>query len=483
MKKILYVIFLILIFGLTFYLSYGFRNHQNPKVYYKVYLNDEVLGVIDSETKLTKFIDKESENIKNKYKVNNVYAPEGLVIESISSYDQKVSSVEEIFAKIKEKATLTIEGYQINIKSSNKPISLYVTDEKIFKKAVTDLIKTFVGEDKYNSYVQNTQTEIKSTGSIVENIYIQDDITIKKSKIPVSETIYIDEENLSQFLLFGENVQSTKYIVKLGDTISKVAYENQISTEEFLISNPQFTDKTNLLHVGQEVTIAVTNPQLKVVLEEYEVADMESAYIVEERIDPDKYIGQEEVLQNGENGIIRVTQNVQTINGVISYINPIDRTELKPVINKIIVKGEKTIPNVGDLKNWAWPTLSGYTITDDFEWRTNPITGKREHHSGIDISGTGYGSPIYAANNGTIITKKYSSDYGYYIVINHNNGYWTLYAHMSRFASNLSIGQTISRGQIIGYVGSTGWSTGPHLHFEVWKNCDHCRINPFTLYR
>lgn len=483
MKKILYGIIIVLITISTFYLSYNYKTNQNPKTYYKVYLNNEVLGTIDSEDKLNKYIDKESENIKNKYNVDNVYAPEGLEIEKISSYEQTLTSVDDMFNEIIDKASLTIDGYQISIKKDDNPLVIYVTNEETFRNATTDLIKTFVGSDKYNSYINNTQSAITDTGTIVENVYIQDDITIKKTKISVNNTIYTDEEKLSQFLLYGDNAQTSKYKVQLGDTITKVAYDNEISAEEFMISNPQFTDKSNLLHPGQEVTIAITNPQLKVVLEEYEVVDKESAYPTEEKYDDSKNMGDDEVIQQGENGILRVTQEVQTINGSISYINPKDKKEIKPTISKIVLKGNKYIPNVGSTKSWTWPSLPGYTITDDFEWRTNPITGKREHHSGIDISGTGYGSPVYAANNGTVVIKKYSYDYGNRITINHNNGYWTTYAHLSRYAAGIEEGVTVERGQIIGYVGSSGWSTGPHLHFEVWKGTEYNRINPFLLYK
>lgn len=109
--------------------------------------------------------------------------------------------------------------------------------------------------------------------------------------------------------------------------------------------------------------------------------------------------------------------------------------------------------------------------------------GEGNFHSGIDIAGTGYGSNVYAANNGVIETMKYTYSYGNYILINHNNGYYTLYAHMSGFGPNLSVGSTVSRGQVIGYVGSSGWSTGPHLHYEI-RTCAQysCITNPLRYY-
>jgi murein DD-endopeptidase MepM/ murein hydrolase activator NlpD len=78
-----------------------------------------------------------------------------------------------------------------------------------------------------------------------------------------------------------------------------------------------------------------------------------------------------------------------------------------------------------------------------------------------------YYNHIYAANNGTITGMRWGDSYGYYITINHNNGYATLYAHMQAFAPNLRVGSTVARGQLIGYMGSTGNSTGPHLHLGL----------------
>ena len=101
-------------------------------------------------------------------------------------------------------------------------------------------------------------------------------------------------------------------------------------------------------------------------------------------------------------------------------------------------------------------------------------------HGGLDISGTGYGSNIYATNNGRVIEAGYHYSYGNHVIINHNNGYYTLYGHMSRIA--VKVGDVVSRGQVIGYVGMTGAATGPHVHYEIWKGCEYCRINPMSVY-
>lgn len=201
-----------------------------------------------------------------------------------------------------------------------------------------------------------------------------------------------------------------------------MAFNHQISIEEFLISNPSFTNSKNLLFPGQEVIIGVTDPQISVVMEEYSVKDQEVNYSVEYEYDENKVIGDDEIIQNGENGMERITQRVKSVNGVINYVDPISKEELKPTINKIIIKGDKYIPTVGSTTNWLWPTNSGYTISSDYVYRINPINGARELHAAIDISGTGYGSPIYAVTNGVVSEASYRYQDGNYICINHNNG-------------------------------------------------------------
>jgi len=107
-------------------------------------------------------------------------------------------------------------------------------------------------------------------------------------------------------------------------------------------------------------------------------------------------------------------------------------------------------------------------ITSYYGYRIHPIYGSQRFHSGVDI-GARMGEPIYAANAGTVIVSGFNTGgYGNYIMVDHGGGYVTLYAHNSSNA--VSVGQTVAKGQVIGYVGSTGASTGPHLHFEVRVN-------------
>lgn len=127
---------------------------------------------------------------------------------------------------------------------------------------------------------------------------------------------------------------------------------------------------------------------------------------------------------------------------------------------------------------FTWPTPSSYYITSEFGTRLHPTLGVYKFHTGVDI-GASYGNQILAADSGTVITAGYNSGgYGNYVVISHGNGLSTLYGHMSSYA--VYEGQNVSRGEVIGYVGSTGRSTGPHLHFEVRQNGQY--LDPMSFF-
>lgn len=126
---------------------------------------------------------------------------------------------------------------------------------------------------------------------------------------------------------------------------------------------------------------------------------------------------------------------------------------------------------------YLWPLPGYYRLTSQFGYRIHPITGQAHSHTGIDIPASA-GTPILAAKSGQVVTSAYHYSYGNYVVIDHGNGNSTLYAHMSSRA--VSEGEMVSQGQVIGYVGTTGSSTGNHLHLEVREN--YIRVDPESKY-
>lgn len=484
MKKGLMILSIILISLSIFWLGFNTKRNEEPNEYYQVFLDGELLGTVTSKSKLERYIDNQNEYIKNKYKVDTVYSPNGLEIEKVLTFNNKTDKISDVYDKIKAKKAFTIKGYQLTIEDGDKSKVVYATNEHVFSKALEETIETFVGKETYKKYVNNSQDKIADTGSVIENIYISNKKTIKETYISTDENIYTDADSLSQYFIFGETMVKNDYIVKFGDTIESIAFDHKISVEEFLLSNTDITSVKNLLYNGQVVKIAETNPQIKVVIKEYVIEDVANKYATIEQYDPNLAIGNDKIVQYGSEGIDRVTKTVEKVNNVITTVNTESKIELKPTINQILVKGQKYIPTVGSLTVWGWPSNGGWTISSNYGYRINPINGARELHDGIDIAGTGYGSNIYAANNGVVSTASYTYINGNYVIINHNNGYYSYYGHMSQIL--VQVGQTVARGEVIGLVGATGWATGPHIHFGIYAgdpNRGARTINPWIFYQ
>lgn len=125
----------------------------------------------------------------------------------------------------------------------------------------------------------------------------------------------------------------------------------------------------------------------------------------------------------------------------------------------------------------TWPLPGYYFISSDFVMRNHPITGQYQQHTGIDLPAP-KNTQIVAAASGTVVTVGYNTAYGNRVIINHGGGVQTLYAHMTSYA--VSEGDTVSAGDVIGYVGSTGYSTGNHLHFSVLVNGSYVDPKPYV---
>ena len=232
---------------------------------------------------------------------------------------------------------------------------------------------------------------------------------------------------------------------------------------------------------------AVTD--LKTVKSEYEEARLE---LKEQKAELTNLSAQlEKDILEANAAILELEGDISANSAILSQLNAQDKEMQDKINQKIKELNEQNKPsNPSNPSNpskpsgsgtlTVWPSYCTY-ITSVQGNRVHPITGQYGTHGGTDI-GASYGSAIYAAGSGTVVTaynnSAYNGGYGNYAMINHGNGIQTLYAHMS--VCSVTVGQSVSAGQTIGYVGSTGRSTGPHLHFEVRVNGS--RVDPQSYY-
>ena len=491
--KVIITIILALVISTVLVFFIPKKETIEPKSVYRVYLAGKSIGLIEDKGSLDTYIDNEQQSLKEKYQADKVYAPEDLEIVKDVTYNEDVSTTKEIYDKIKDIEPFTIKGYEITIEGidttneqgeevKGKDQTIYVLDKNVFEEAMDRTIRSFVDSDSYDKYLNNEQKEIESgaTGTIIENIYIENKVTVKETNIPSDETIYENSDDLSKYLLFGTLDEQQKYTVQSGDTISDVSFNNKLSNEEFLIANPEFNDVNSLLYEGQQVTISIIKPQFRLIEIDHQVSTQDIPYETETRYDNTQPTTYEETIQEGVVGSQLVTSKVQKVNGQVenAVIDNSATQVLKEPIKRIIVKGTKQ-PSYGGGTNsslssnskiegyWLWPTRTPYYISSPYGYRWGTL------HDGTDIAGAGYGSPIYASNNGIVVASTYKYDNGEYIIINHNNGYYTLYAHLSE--RYVSVGQEVTIGQTIGAMGQSGYATGPHLHFGLWRGYPYSR--------
>ena len=469
------LLFSIVLASLIFILGSDRKDYNEfPVTVYQVYLKGESVGVIENEEELYSLIDKEQKNLKNEFRVNKIYAPIGLETTKLVTYNGSVDSVEEVYNKIKDVEPFSVKGYEVSIVHSEDNIEkINLLNEEDFQKAIDLAVKAFVEEETYDKYLKNTQSEIATTGSTIENIYLKENVTIKEKYLSTEEKIYRDAEELSKYILFGTDEIQGTHIVSAGQTIKEIADMYELNVKEFLIVNPDIKSKTALLFSGQKVNIGLVNPVVSIVVEKTVVEDQEIPYQTETEYDNTYVVGTTFTQRQGQNGLSRITYMHESINGTPTRVVPTKTEELSPSINEIIIKGGLQISQIGNDGNWRWPTNRPYVITSEFGWRTDPIYGGRAFHRGIDISGTGYGSPIYAARDGYISSIGYRSDMGYYIDLTHedpNGEVKSIYMHMCDFAAGMAQGVYVHKGDVIGYMGSSGDSTGTHLDFRIVIN-------------
>ena len=488
----------------VFLLGFKLTANKTPQTLYNVYLDGKKIGTVKSKLDFETYINKQEESLKEKYGVSNIYTPKGVEIKKIVTYNNKFDENEKIYNLLVNEENFTIKGIIIEIKKEKEeeekepePIVINTVSKDIFDEAINNLVKAFVEEKEYNAFMESNQEPITDTGSLIESIYIKEKITYREGYIGTNEKIYTKADELTKYLLYGTTKDQQTYIVKDGDTIETIATANKLNTKEFLIANPKFTSANNLLYESQEVNVGLINPVVSVVVEKHAVEEEVSKFNTEIKHDSDMVVGYSYVEREGENGLARITRKYQYINGQAADVTIMNSVEIKPSVSKIIVQGDRYIPNVADLSYWAWPTNKPYTITTYYQYRWGSF------HAAIDIY-VGWGSPIYAANNGEVYAigsgcvrgnTSCNNTRGNYIIIKHNiKNYYTQYMHLNSIL--VKPGQTVSRGQKIATMGNTGFvvptpaygsssMAGTHLDFGVWIGIPYNggrHINPLNLY-
>jgi len=319
-----------------------------------------------------------------------------------------------------------------------------------------------LGTTKNESEFTRLLDEIASvyiTGEKGETYTILNTLEIVRDTYPKSyERTY--EELLS---LFKTSDTPTVHTVKKNETAEDIAAEYGTSVPVLTLLNSDIN--INSLSAGQNIIVGRPQAELRIETVRYvsytDVEGFDTKYIYTN----DLFEGVKETKQKGSNGIYEVTAEVRSVNGVETYREEISRKKVKDAVSQQILVGTKTIAPSG---TFIWP-LEGHAgyVSSGFGSRT--LRGVKDFHRGTDIAAD-YGTKILAADAGVIVQYGYQSGgLGNYLAIDHGNGIISYYGHCSSLNKSLSKGSKVYQGQVIAYVGSTGNSTGNHLHFALYN--------------
>ena len=336
----------------------------------------------------------------------------------------------------------------------------------------------------YNGYVDNQ--DIESGFSLSENVSTADEAFSElNSNAHTIITKALIEDNLQSdcvgLYIDNEFIGATSEEQALNAALDKVLvdyrkdYDDETTTEfanDVKVRSGKF-DESKIMSVNEIIEKA--EGKFSIQLSTDIVYTREIAYDITTEYDESQPSSYEKVKTEGENGEEEVTVRTVYVDGVQTDAYETDSVVIKEAVDEVVVKGSDSSSEGTSSSStsssssygsgsFIWPVPYTHNITSEFGMRWGRL------HGGIDIAAGGvYGQSIVAADSGTVILAGNQGDgYGNYVIIDHGNGYKTLYGHMSSVAAYT--GQQVSQGEVIGYVGSTGNSTGPHLHFEIRVN-------------
>lgn len=359
-------------------------------------------------------------------------------------------------AVLKPAYSVYIDGRRVAVVADKKTFEtiLEKTNAEIFELAGKNSVISekpqylfgMIPQGMYTSEKQITDNLMNIPGNIVKSCEISADGTV---------------------IAYAENEQNAEKVLKQA-VESYGGYDKNLLTdikykEKYILNFNLYTDSGLYNTFKNNITVE-SKEKIK--------NETETPFEVITRENPEVKKGQTSVISEGIPGKDIVETVYTLINGIRERKTVISRTVLSASVPEILEIGTKELTGTGSGK--LIKPVSGGRISSDFGARG----GRRTAHKGVDIACVS-GTPVAAADDGICITAEYRSDYGNLIIIDHQNGYKTYYAHLNSI--NTNVNDVIEKGQIIGETGNTGISTGPHIHFEVRKNDVPCNPSEFVI--
>jgi len=421
---------------------------------YVVIFDDREIGVVRNDDQV---IDLINELTVSFYDYYGMAVEPGNKVKLIKDYRPGTEpDPEPVEATIRQEITFLTDAYLIMV--DGIPL-VPVASKQVLEEAV-DFLK-----DSYRN---------DSAGSRVLDITVVEDLSLQSCSVPPKE-VFTGQELISLFV--------DKEIARPVDASNWAHSDNRGFTDHLQLHysppiSPGGTDPGNILGNNPEQEI-IARANIHVQTIEELIVTETIPFEIEVIYDEEMWIVQEEIISPGRNGKKELTYEVTRQNGEIVKTDKINETVIKKPVTKEMARGTAQVPSKGT-GQFIWPVEGGGEVT--------PGRGFSSWHTGIDIDAKA-GTNIFAADSGVVWFSGFGGSQGNYIIIYHGK-YWTLYLHNQ--INLVKKGTRVDQGDIIARVGSTGRSTGPHLHFEVrrddgsgeWRAYyQHKPVDPLQFFR
>lgn len=437
LKKYLiyFMVFTIVALGFT-----GYKVNEIKTRAFNVYLGSEMIGTLRTEEEALKVMEDIRAELCDTNAADVVLDKE-LTFEATHAKEDALIGKKDFRDSIKSKIDFLVAGYSIRI--AGEDVGFVKSEDDA--KTIIDEIKT--------PFVESLEGEVKE-------VKLLEDVLIVKDKLPLNRVA--EKGEIVDFIKTGGD-QIKTHTIEVGESYWTIAMIYDTTVDELMAANPG--KDPGRLKPGDEVKLVLPTSKLTVQVVE-EVAYTEAtAFETIVESDASMFTNQSKVKVEGVKGESHIVANQIKQNGVLIEKEIVSEEVVKEPVDQVVVKGSKEIPKTAATGIFMMPTRGRFTSGYGSRW------GRM--HRGIDIAAS-TGTPIYAADGGTVTHAGWQGTYGNMVEITHGNGYVTRYAHASKV--HVSKGTKVYKGQHIANVGNTGRSTGPHLHLEVLKNGAH--VNP-----
>lgn len=439
-----------------------------PDYVYTVYNADKMIGRLQSMDEVQPMLDRVYQNrYAEEFPNTKIYFNQDIHITKELSFLVYEDIDSTILEFLEDDDNFAVEVTKISLSNGAE---FYVKNFDDFTAARDKYVLNFISAQGYANIQNKIETPpLTEYGTKELNITIKESVDVSTGYTSYDK-ILKNVDEVVYYLSYGYDTVPEYYTVQKYDTVEGIARQYGLQPEHIVMINAdKISSVDQVLSVGTELNVTYYNSPLTIVVQRQRlysevVYPEKTQYIYDNTLAE----GQTRSVQKGTDGSADVLMLETYVNGVLiqDQSSLVSSTITVAPQREIIRIGTKVIPGVGTGK-FRWPV-------------DNPRVTCRWYcysgHQAVDIINrySNYGK-VYAADRGTVIKNSYDKISGYYVRINHGNGFITHYGHL-RYKSNLTVGAKIDKGDVIGTIGETGYATGPHVHFAMWKN--GVRVNP-----